>query len=89
MIETLVAHFKKNLPFVAYRKPNATLMNIVFQHDDIVHEVSDFTESGFVFAPFDATKQAILILHLGYSVSSGKGEIIICALCVPGFIIQG
>ena len=61
MIETLVAHFKKNLPFVAYRKPNAALMNIIFQHDDIVHEVSDFTESGFVFAPFDATKQAILI----------------------------
>lgn len=61
MIETLVAHLKKNLPFVAYRKPNATITNIVFQHDDRVHEVSDFSERGFVFAPFDATQQAILI----------------------------
>lgn len=61
MIESLVAHFKKNLPFVAYRKPNATMMTVIFQHDNTVHEVSDFSESGFVFAPFDATQQAILI----------------------------
>ena len=31
----------------------------------------------------------ILDPHVAYSLSSGKGEIIICALCVPGFIIQG
>jgi len=61
MIETLAAHFKKNLPFVGYRKPNATITNAVFQYDDFLHKVSDFTESGFVFVPFDATEKAILI----------------------------
>ncbi|WP_430409104.1 chorismate-binding protein [Kordia sp.] len=61
MLETLATHFENNLPFVAYRKPNATAINVIFQHDDALHEVSDFTESGFIFAPFDATQQAVLI----------------------------
>ncbi|WP_298419947.1 chorismate-binding protein [uncultured Kordia sp.] len=61
MLETLATHLKNKLPFVAYRKPNAILTNVIFQHDDLLHKVSDFTESGFVFAPFDATEKAILI----------------------------
>ncbi|WP_046759036.1 chorismate-binding protein [Kordia jejudonensis] len=61
MLETLASHFNKNLPFVAYRKPNATQTNVIFQHDTVLHTVSDFSESGFVFAPFDAAQQIILI----------------------------
>ncbi|MEM6717780.1 MAG: chorismate-binding protein [Bacteroidota bacterium] len=61
MLAKLSEHIQKQLPFVAYRKPNATLVNIVFQHTDELHTVSDFTESGFVFAPFDNLKETILI----------------------------
>lgn len=61
MIVSLKNHLEKKLPFVAYRKPNEIVTNFIFQHDDTLHTVSNFTESGFVFAPFDATKQTILI----------------------------
>ena len=61
MLGTLSDHLNKQLPFVAYRKPNSTQVKVVLQHDTIVHTVSDFTESGFVFAPFDTTKETILI----------------------------
>jgi len=49
------------LPFVAYRKPNEALVKGVLQPDAIIHTVNDYSESGFVFAPFDTNKQIILI----------------------------
>ncbi|EDP96359.1 chorismate-binding protein [Kordia algicida OT-1] len=61
MLDRLSNHIQKQLPFVAYRKPNALLTNVILQKNDLLHTVSDFTESGFVFAPFDTTKQTILI----------------------------
>ena len=61
ILNRLKEHFTKKLPFVAYRKPNAVAVKAIFQNDEIVHTVSDFTESGFVFAPFDTTQKAILL----------------------------
>lgn len=52
---------KEQLPFVLYSKPNETELIGVFQKDDTVHKVSDFTETGFVFAPFDLNSEAILL----------------------------
>ncbi|SIQ76350.1 chorismate-binding protein [Maribacter ulvicola] len=53
--------FKEQLPFVVYSKPNETELVGVFQHNDAVHKVKDFTETGFVFAPFDLNSDAILL----------------------------
>ncbi|WP_430426542.1 chorismate-binding protein [Maribacter litoralis] len=52
---------KEQQPFVLYRKPNTTELIGVFQQTDEVHIVQDFTESGFVFAPFDLNSNAILL----------------------------
>lgn len=49
------------LPFVLYNKPNESYVNGIFQKDNTLHFVADFTESGFVFAPFDGNKDIILI----------------------------
>jgi isochorismate synthase len=49
------------LPFVLYRKPNEAILNGVFQKDDQVYSVVDFSETGFVFAPFDLNSQPILL----------------------------
>jgi len=49
------------LPFVVYRKPNEVLVKGVLQQDDVLHTISDYSESGFVFAPFDTEEQAIFI----------------------------
>jgi isochorismate synthase len=59
--EAIQNHYNDELPFVAYRKPNGLELKSIFQKDVIVHYASDFTESGFVFAPFDNTEKAILI----------------------------
>lgn len=54
-------HFNDALPFVLYRKPNASVVKGLFQNDDIVYTSQNLTESGFVFAPFDSKKQTVLI----------------------------
>ncbi|MGB0897158.1 MAG: chorismate-binding protein [Flavobacteriaceae bacterium] len=53
--------YQNKLPFVAYKKPNDASVHTLFQKDDTVNYVTDFSESGFVFAPFDTTEQPILI----------------------------
>jgi isochorismate synthase len=47
------AQLEKQLPFVLYVKPNADRMIGLFQSNDSLHFLKDFSEKGFVFAPFD------------------------------------
>lgn len=53
--------FNNNFPFVIYRKPNKQVINGFFQHDESVNYTVDFSESGFVFAPFDNTQKSFII----------------------------
>lgn len=51
-------HLNQGKPFVLYRKPGEfgqTVFTVrgVFQHDPHLYKVTDFTEQGFVMAPFD------------------------------------
>jgi len=59
--KTLSNQFDSKLPFVVYRKPNEVLVKGILQSDAVVHTVNDYSESGFVFAPFDTDKQILLI----------------------------
>ena len=59
--KALSNQFDNKLPFVAYRKPNEVLVKGILQSDAIIHTVTDYSESGFVFAPFDTNKQIVLI----------------------------
>lgn len=61
LLEKLAEAHKNNLPFVGYNKPNSNRITAVFQEDDSLHYVNDYSEEGFVFAPFDSTEPAILI----------------------------
>lgn len=61
LFESIHDYFNDALPFVIYRKPNATHVNVVFQNNDTIYRTSSFTESGFVFAPFDSSQEAVLI----------------------------
>lgn len=45
-------HFKQNLPFVLYAKPNSTEIIGYFQQNKQFHQTADFFEKGFVFADF-------------------------------------
>jgi isochorismate synthase len=59
--EHITQQFDDALPFVAYRKPESNHLHSFYQEDDIVHEIKDFTESGFVFAPFDDAQKTNII----------------------------
>ncbi|WP_318308231.1 chorismate-binding protein [Flagellimonas crocea] len=53
--------FKDRLPFVIYRKPQENDIFGVFQTDAEHHQPLDFTEKGFVFAPFKEGEQTVLV----------------------------
>ena len=55
MFEALTALLDKNLPFVVFRKPYSKEIQLYFQEDDQLHLTQDFSESGFIMAPFIAT----------------------------------
>ncbi len=59
--EKLHKHYSDQLPFVAYRKPKETILNTLLQKDATLHSVTDFTECGFVLAPFDSHEKSVLI----------------------------
>jgi len=61
LLEKLADAYKNNLPFVAYNKPNSSIVNGVFQEDDNLYFVKDFSEQGFVFASFDSKEDTLLI----------------------------
>lgn len=51
----------RNLPFVVYTKPNSNEVNGIFQEDNTLNHLEDFSQKGFVMAPFDNTSKTILI----------------------------
>ena len=57
----LTTHYDNALPFVVYRKPHKASVTALLQKNTELHHVSDFTESGFVFAPFNLEEQAVII----------------------------
>jgi len=54
-------HLSKELPFVVYRKPNSKEIIGILQKDNKLHHTSDYSENGFVFAPFNADRPTILM----------------------------
>lgn len=56
----VVAHHKKRHPFVVYRKPHGNTIKGFFQNNIEVYTTKEYTEEGFVFAPFDSSQQTVL-----------------------------
>ncbi|WP_142785813.1 chorismate-binding protein [Changchengzhania lutea] len=59
--DRISSQLKSQLPFVVYRKPNEETTQAIFQHTNDLYQTSTFTESGFVFAPFDNERDAVLM----------------------------
>lgn len=59
--EQISIQYQNKLPFVVYKKPNTSELKCFFQHDDVLHSVVDFTEKGFVFAPFDGNQPVYIM----------------------------
>jgi isochorismate synthase len=67
MKKELEKYFDRNIPFVIYRKPNSKRVMMIIQNDNSVNYVNDYTESGFVFAPFDNERKSILLPYNIYT----------------------
>ncbi len=59
--EALERQYENQLPFVVYSRPINALIKCWLQEDDTLHKTDTFSESGFVFAPFDINNQSILL----------------------------
>ena len=59
--EALETQYSNQLPFVVYSRPINSVIKCRLQKDDALHKTETFTESGFVFAPFDFKDQSILL----------------------------
>lgn len=55
----ITAHQAKELPFVVYRKPHQNSIKGFFQNDNKVYTTNEYIEEGFVFAPFDSSRQTV------------------------------
>ncbi|AXP82694.1 Isochorismate synthase EntC [Mariniflexile rhizosphaerae] len=62
--------YHNELPFVVYRKPNKSDINGLLQSHNELISIKDFTEKGFVFAPFDDLETSVLIPFDGSEVIS-------------------
>ena len=60
-ISLIEIHFNSKLPFVAYRKPNQVEVKAILQPTDEIYYTDNFSESGFVFSPFDTEAIPIVI----------------------------
>ncbi|NNE31847.1 MAG: chorismate-binding protein [Winogradskyella sp.] len=58
--EKLHTHYNNKLPFVVYSRPINSIISCWLQRNDKLHITKDFSESGFVFAPFDLHDNAIV-----------------------------
>jgi isochorismate synthase len=54
-------HFNNELPFVVYRKPDEISVKGILQKDDKLNTIADFTETGFIFSPFNTEEISVLI----------------------------
>jgi len=61
VIKKVENHLARNLPFVIYRKPHEDEVTAIFQKDAELNHVTDFSETGFVFAPFNSDIPSILL----------------------------
>lgn len=61
ILQKIQYHYDQDLPFVAYKKPNELQVSVFFQQTKELFYTRNYTETGFVFAPFDDKKNTILI----------------------------
>ncbi|GAA3580776.1 chorismate-binding protein [Snuella lapsa] len=59
--------YESKLPFVVYRKPNEIKIVSLLQKSDDVFAVQDFNEQGFVFAPFDKSREKTILIPITHS----------------------
>src|SRR5690606_13008722 len=61
MLKRVQKSFSEKFPFIIYAKPLSEQVNAIFQKDRELNFFQDFSQKGFVLAPFDETEKAVII----------------------------
>lgn len=61
LLQKINTHWEQQLPFVVYAAPQHTKVNVLLQQDATYYSAKGFTNTGFVFAPFDDKKASFCI----------------------------
>ena len=60
LLEKIEQLLQSKIPFVAYRKPLDDKIILMVQKDDVLYYLNNYSQKGFVFAPFDDHEKTIL-----------------------------
>jgi len=60
LLEKIEQLLQSKIPFVAYRKPSDETIYLMAQQDDALYYLNNYSQKGFVFAPFDDQEKTIL-----------------------------
>ena len=60
-IDRLHNQYQSQLPFIVYSLPHKIEVKAMFQYNAELYQTREYTESGFVFAPFNSANPSILI----------------------------
>ena len=52
--------YMSQIPFVIYKHPDSNKIKGVYQNNSELHFIKNFSESGFVFAPFDGLNKSVI-----------------------------
>ena len=61
LLETANEQYRLKNPFVLYRKPEANTIHLLIQQGGEHYKNFDFSERGFIMAPFDPSASAVLL----------------------------
>lgn len=61
LLNKISEHYKNELPFAIYSKPDKSILNAYFQKDEKLHHTENLLEDGYVMANFDFNDNACFI----------------------------
>lgn len=61
LLKKISEHYKNELPFAIYSKPDKTIFKVYFQKDKTLYHTESFSEDGYVMANFDFNDSACFI----------------------------
>ncbi|MEE9348735.1 MAG: chorismate-binding protein [Flavobacteriaceae bacterium] len=53
-------NLSQKIPFVSFRKPNTNTLHLIEQKNNSVNLLKNYSQIGFLFAPFDTKKKSVL-----------------------------
>lgn len=59
VLQQLKKYSEQNLPLVIFAEPNSQQLHLYVQEEESLHKLKEFTEDGFIMAPFDDSKEVL------------------------------